>query len=150
MAQKHGKHKQLEKQIIDSLCPCESGKPYQACCQSYHLGLAAPSAEALMRSRYTAYVLGLEAYLLQTWHPDTRPHTLNLNEDRTIQWLGLQVKQVETSKHKATVNFVARYKIGGKAERLCELSQFVLLENSWYYLVGSDPSSGSDHCEPST
>lgn len=138
------KRKQPAKQIMDSLCPCESGKSYQVCCQSYHLGLAAPTAEALMRSRYTAYVLGLEAYLLQTWHPDTRPPALNLHEDRTMQWLGLQVKQVETSETAATVNFVARYKIGGKAERLCELSQFVCLENTWYYLVGSD------HSEPST
>jgi len=90
-----------------------------------------------MRSRYTAYVLGLEDYLLQTWHPDTRPLVLNLNEDQAIKWLGLQIKRVETSESTATVDFVARYKIGGKAERLHELSQFVRLESRWFYLSGN-------------
>ena len=121
-------------------CPCESGKTYKACCESYHLGIAAPTAEALMRSRYTAYVLGLEDYLLQTWHPDTRPAALNLNEDQTIKWLGLQVKNFETHGSTATVEFVARYKIGGKAERLHEVSQFVLIESKWFYLVGKEPA----------
>ena len=90
-----------------------------------------------MRSRYTAYVLGLEDYLLQTWHPSTRPAALNLTEDAAIKWLGLQVKHSElTSETTATVNFVARYKVGGKAERLHELSQFVRIDGCWYYLAG--------------
>lgn len=91
-----------------------------------------------MRSRYTAYVLGLEDYLLQTWHPTTRPTSLNLAEnDVPIKWIGLQVKHAElTSETTATVEFVARYKIGGKAERMHELSQFELIENRWYYLTG--------------
>ena len=97
-----------------------------------------------MRSRYTAYTLGLEPYLLQTWHPDTRPLTLNLSKDQAIKWLGLQVKQVTSSENTATVKFVARYKIGGKAERLHELSQFVRIENAWYYLRGTDPRTDSD------
>lgn len=92
-----------------------------------------------MRSRYTAYVLGLEDYLLQTWHTDTRPAALNLAEDQAIKWLGLQVKRAEIiNESTATVEFVARYKVGGKAERLHELSQFLRLEGRWYYLVGSD------------
>lgn len=91
-----------------------------------------------MCSRYTAYVLGLENYLLQTWHPDTRPASLNLAEDSTTKWLGLQIKHVEnTDKETATVEFVARYKITGKAERLHEISQFVRVEGCWYYLMGT-------------
>ncbi|MDO9366371.1 MAG: YchJ family protein [Methylotenera sp.] len=119
-------------------CLCESGKPYQACCKPYHLGTApAPAAEALMRSRYTAYVLGLEDYLLNTWHPDTRPQALNLADDTAIKWLGLQVEHAEiTSNNTATVAFIARYKIGGKAEKMHEVSQFVRIENRWYYLSG--------------
>lgn len=94
-----------------------------------------------MRSRYTAYVLALEDYLLQTWHTDTRPAALNLAEDQPLKWLGLQVKHAEIiNESTATVEFVARYKVGGKAERLHELSQFVRLEGRWYYLVGSDLS----------
>ncbi len=90
-----------------------------------------------MRSRYTAYVLGLEDYLLNTWHPDTRPQALNLAEDTATSWLGLQVKHAEnTSDNTATVEFVARYKIGGKAERMHEISQFVRIEGCWYYLSG--------------
>lgn len=140
MAKKHPS----SKKALDALCPCESGKSYKACCEPYHLGLLAPTAEALMRSRYTAYALGLEPYLLQTWHPDTRPLTLNLSEDQAIKWLGLQVKQVTTSETAATVNFIARYKVSGKAERLHELSQFVRIENAWYYLHGTDPHTDSD------
>lgn len=91
-----------------------------------------------MRSRYTAFVLGLEGYLLETWHPETRPAALNLAEDPPSQWLGLQIKRTEnTSETTATVEFVARYKIAGKAERLHEISQFVRLEGCWYYVSGS-------------
>jgi SEC-C motif-containing protein len=145
MAKKHPSSKKALDAALLTMCPCESGKPYQSCCEPYHLGaIPAPTAEALMRSRYTAYTLGLEAYLLQTWHPDTRPHTLNLAEDQAIKWQGLQVKQVTTSETTATVNFVARYKIGGKAERLHELSQFTRIENAWYYLRGTNPRTDSD------
>ena len=92
-----------------------------------------------MRSRYTAYVLGLEGYLLKTWATETRPSTLNLSDDTATKWLGLQVKRVEnTSETTAIVEFIARYKIGGKAERLHEISQFVHVDGCWYYLVGSD------------
>lgn len=90
-----------------------------------------------MRSRYAAYVLGLEDYLLQTWHTDTRPISLNLADNAPIKWIGLQVKHAElTSETTATVEFIARYKVGGKAERMHELSQFELIENRWYYLTG--------------
>jgi SEC-C motif-containing protein len=94
-----------------------------------------------MRSRYTAYVLGLEDYLLKTWHPDTRPQSLNLAEDTSIKWLGLQVKRSENISHNtANVEFVARYRLGGKkAERLHEISQFLRTDQEWYYLCGLHP-----------
>jgi len=90
-----------------------------------------------MRSRYSAYVLGLAQYLLDTWHPDTRPDTLNLNEEILTKWLGLSIKHYEqTSETSAIVEFVARYKVGGqKAERLHEVSQFQLMDR-WYYVSG--------------
>jgi len=101
--------------------------------------MRAPSAETLMRSRYTAYTLDLETYLLNTWHPKTRPASLNLTDfDRHIFWLGLQVKQSKTiSEHEATVEFIARFKDNsqhGKAERMHEISQFLRLENTWFYV----------------
>lgn len=91
-----------------------------------------------MRSRYSAYVLLLEDYLLNTWHVDTRPAKLNLSEDRNKKWLGLHIKRAEdTGENTAIVEFVARYKIGGqKAERLHETSQFIHTDR-WYYVAGT-------------
>lgn len=118
-------------------CPCGSGKPYAACCGPLHLGqFFAFTAEALMRSRYSAYVLRLEDYLLATWHPTRRPSELDLAADGT-KWLGLAVKrhQQQDDSH-ATVEFVARYRIGGRGHRLHELSRFVREDGRWYYLDG--------------
>ncbi len=90
-----------------------------------------------MRSRYVAYVLLLEEYLLSTWHTDTRPTTLNLSNDSATKWLGLTIKHTKViTENTATVEFVARYKEGGhKAERIHEVSNFILLDR-WYYIDG--------------
>ncbi len=88
-------------------CPCDPALRYAACCAPLHGGLPAASAEALMRSRYAAFVLGLADYLLATWHPSTRPRTLSL--DSEARWLGLDVQAVaSTGLDSATVRFVAR------------------------------------------
>jgi len=116
-------------------CPCGAAD-YSSCCGLYHNGIPAPNAAALMRSRYSAYVLKLEAYLLDTWHPDTRPATLDLAADNT-KWLGLDVKKhLLESADRATVEFVARYKIGGRAGRLHEISRFVREDGRWLYVDG--------------
>lgn len=88
-----------------------------------------------MRSRYSAYVLGLEEYLLDTWHPSTRPQYLNLANDRT-KWLGLEVKRFEPNDESAIVEFIARYKINGKAEKLHETSRFKRIAQRWFYVDG--------------
>lgn len=123
--------------MLKDFCPCESGKSYSLCCEPCHQGVPTANAEALMRSRYSAYVLGLAQYLLDTWHPDTRPSSLNLSEDIATKWLGLSIKRFEqTSETSAIVEFIARYKVGGqKAERLHEVSQFQLTDR-WYYVSG--------------
>ncbi len=120
-------------------CPCGSGVLYDACCGPWHSGphhLQAPTAEALMRSRYSAYVRGLGAYLQDTWHPRTRPAQAP-NFEPGLQWLGLQVKRhlVIDDDH-AEVEFVARSKAGGRAHRLHECSQFERLAGRWTYLQG--------------
>lgn len=125
----------MPKPVIKIDCPCGSGALYQDCCEPYHLSLAAPSAEKLMRSRYSAYVLGLEEYLLDTWHPSTRPQYLNLANDRT-KWLGLEVKRLEPNDESAIVEFIARYKINGKAEKLHETSRFKRIAQRWFYVDG--------------
>ncbi len=116
-------------------CPC-GGAHYARCCAPYHQGQAAPDAQHLMRSRYSAYVLKLEAYLLATWHSSTRPVTLELAGDNS-KWLGLQIKcGAQQDDDHATVEFVARYKIAGRAYRLHELSRFVREGGRWYYVDG--------------
>ncbi len=121
-------------------CSCGGGE-YAACCGHYHQQLNAPDAASLMRSRYSAYVLQLEDYLLATWHSSTRPASLNLAADQS-KWLGLEVKKhVNESATRATVEFVARYKIAGKAHRLHEISRFVFEENNWFYLDGEFPNA---------
>ena len=119
-------------------CPCGSGLGYAECCEPVITGeKPAATAEALMRSRYTAYTLAREAYLLASWHPDTRPDHLNLASEPAPKWLGLQVKthQLQDANH-ATVEFVARYKVGGRAWRMHELSRFVREDGTWFYLDG--------------
>lgn len=117
-------------------CPCGGGD-YDACCGRWHVGAAAPDAEALMRSRYSAYVLGDSAYLLATWHRETRPVTLDLEAEPQPKWLGLEVKryQLLDGAH-AQVEFVARYKVNGRAYRMRETSRFTRLDGRWYYLDG--------------
>ena len=119
-------------------CPCGSTKPYTACCGRYVEGSEpAPTAEALMRSRYTAYTLLREDYVLATWHPSTRPSALGLAEEAQTKWIGLDVKRHEQqdAEH-AIVEFVARYKVQGRAHRLHEVSRFVKEEGGWFYVDG--------------
>ena len=90
-----------------------------------------------MRSRYTAYVLGREDYLMATWHADTRPAALDLDADPRPQWLGLAVKScTQMDRSHAVVEFVARYKINGRAFRLHESSCFVRVDGRWLYVDG--------------
>lgn len=92
----------------------------------------------LMRSRYTAYVLGDAAHLLATWHPDTRPQ--DCLPDPDTHWLGLAVKaHTPVDETHATVHFVARYRQGGKGHRLEEVSEFVYEKDRWFYLTGVHP-----------
>lgn len=124
-------------------CPCRTPTervPYRDCCGRYHDGALqgqAPDAQALMRSRYSAFVLGRRDYLLQTWHPRTRPSELE-PAPPGLHWLGLEVRRhsVIDTDH-ASVEFVARSKLAGRAQRQHEVSRFVRLEQRWYYLDGA-------------
>lgn len=120
-----------------SACPCGAGRALEQCCGRYHAGEAAPDAEALMRSRYSAYVLGLEDYLRATWHPSTCPAALDLNTPPVPQWRGLEVKAhaPQDATH-VMVEFVARYKLNGRAFRLHETSRFEKIDGRWIYVDG--------------
>jgi SEC-C motif-containing protein len=119
-------------------CPCGSNKNYADCCGRYlDGGESAPTAETLMRSRYSAYALLREDYVLATWHPPTRPVTLGLADDIATKWLGLEVKRHEQPEpDRAVVEFVARYKVNGRAHRLHETSRFVCENGRWFYVDG--------------
>ena len=119
-------------------CPCGRAARYADCCGLYHDGLAAPDAEALMRSRYSAYVRRDAGYLLRTWHPSTRPETFSLEEPAGARttWLGLDVQRsADTGPDRAEVVFRARYRVGGgSAVRMQEHSRFLREDGRWYYL----------------
>ena len=117
-------------------CPCLSGLPYAECCEPFHRGLAlAPTAERLMRSRYSAFVVGDPKYLLDTWHPSTRPSSLELDE--SIEWLSLTILgrtgggMLDTA---GTVEFVARYRADGRRDQQQENSEFVREGRRWLYV----------------
>jgi SEC-C motif-containing protein len=130
-------------------CPCGRRGPkgaalaLAACCGRYldHWDTApAPDAESLMRSRYTAFALERADYLLATWHPGTRPAALDF--DTGAKWLGLDVRSHRSTGENgsgeptAEVEFVARYRVQGRAVRLHENSRFVREGGRWYYIDG--------------
>ncbi|KFC73011.1 hypothetical protein FG94_01689 [Massilia sp. LC238] len=145
----------MSKTTTPGACPC-GGPSLGACCGPFIAGEALPpTAEALMRSRYTAYTLKNEPYLLATWHPTTRPAEPIIDDKEPIRWLGLEVKSALRLRQRKvnspddpdsdTVEFVARFKVGGRAHRLHEVSRFLREADSetgekrWYYLDGSFP-----------
>lgn len=119
-------------------CPCGAELHYLHCCGRYlEGGEIPPSAEQLMRSRYCGFVLSDEPYLLATWHPDTRPTRVRMDDQQ--RWLGLSIRATEgggRDDSTATVEFVARFKMDGKGHRLHEISRFEKIEGRWYYLDG--------------
>jgi SEC-C motif-containing protein len=130
-----------------SPCPCGRMDPqgraltYGQCCGPWlEAGQSAPDAHTLMRSRYSAFVLERDVYLLQTWHASTRPARIEFDVD--VRWLGLEVRHFSPPSpmdpNHAQVEFVARQRQpGGRAVRLHESSDFVLEEGRWFYLSGA-------------
>ena len=127
---------------VDQLCPCGSARAYRECCERWHAGpqrLCAPDAAALMRSRYSAFVLDRLDYLLDTWHPDTRLVSLEPNPPG-LKWLGLDIKHTsQIDARHAIVEFVARSRLAGRAHRLHEISRFAAIDDRWYYVDGEFP-----------
>jgi SEC-C motif-containing protein len=122
---------------IPNRCPCGSPQTYEECCARWHTGeqrLMAPDAEQLMRSRYSAFALGLGDYLMDTWDAATRPPSLDLNEPR-VRWTRLEVRRVDQiDENRATVEFVAYSQQRGRRMRLHETSRFERKDGKWVYL----------------
>jgi SEC-C motif domain protein len=140
---------------LATACPCRAGDDsypaplsYAECCEPWHVGFDhgkhAPTPEQLMRSRYSAYALAqpgyqrgpdLLRYLQNTWHSSTVPIDLELSPSH---WLRLQVMDAQTAGNAGVVEFVAIYKVNGKAHRLHETSRFVRSNDGarWVYIDG--------------
>jgi SEC-C motif domain protein len=122
-------------------CPCGGGL-YAGCCGRYLSDAATPeSALELMRSRYTAYALQDERYLLDTWYTSTRPNGRLFDEKDAIKWLSLEILRHHEEGGDGIVEFVARYKVQGRAKKLHEISRFVHENGRWHYLDGSFPQA---------
>lgn len=123
----------------NDLCPCGSKNLYSSCCQPFlDIGSPPDTAELLMRSRYTAYVLQYEKYLLKTWHNRTRPQSLDF-QNNPVVWLGLEIlgnKAGLALDSTGTVHFLTKYLESGMLCNLEENSQFVKENGDWYYLSG--------------
>lgn len=117
-------------------CPCDSTRGYADCCGRWHAGAPAPDALSLMRSRYSAFALSLERYLLDTWHPSKRPDSLPFETNR--KWLGLRIVDSRvTGESIAEVEFIARSRASNAAAvRLHERSRFVREGGRWFYVDG--------------
>ena len=133
-------------------CPCrvlsadEAGgrRSYANCCKPLHAaGFAGlgTTPEATMRSRYTAYVLHDEAYLLATWHETTRPPSIDFSTD--VDWHGLTVKSATGASldNAGAVEFTARFRRGDAHLELHELSTFSQENGRWFYVDGTDPDT---------
>ena len=129
---------------VTTSCPCgrvdakKRAVAYADCCSLFvdHFSDApASDAEHLMRSRYSAFALERADYLLATWHSSTRPASLDF--DAGAKWLGLEVREHKvTGADAAEVEFVARYRVDGRAVRLHERSRFVREDDRWFYVDG--------------
>ncbi|MGK5740463.1 YchJ family protein [Micromonospora sp. URMC 103] len=119
-------------------CPCGSGRPYGDCCGPLHRGeIDAATAEALMRSRFSAFAMGDVGYLLRTWHESTRPARLDLDPGR--RWIRLEIDDTAGGgllDNAGTVAFRAHHRDAGGAGTLAERSRFVRVDGRWVYLDG--------------
>jgi SEC-C motif-containing protein len=123
-----------------ALCFCGSDSAYADCCGQYHRGgKTAPTAEALMRSRYSAFALQLEDYLLATWDKSKRPVRVDFSKDATT-WQRLEIiacKKGKAGDNKGIVEFKAYYRFDGEEFALHEISRFTRQQGHWRYLDGA-------------
>ena len=125
------------------MCPCASNKPFQECCDIFISGAHLPSTpEQLMRSRYTAYVLGNIDYIANTMCGVAANH-FNVDSIKIwvekITWLGLKVLKSNMHQNKGFVEFIASYEKNNKKQKIHEISQFSLIDGKWYYVSGKNP-----------
>ncbi len=124
-----------------TICPCGSGVTYQQCCEHFHTGVKNPeTAEALMRSRFTAYVMDITGYIQTSWDTSTRPKEDKLNfGGEKLDWQRLEIldtKKGGAADSKGIVDFKAYYSKDGEDHILHETSRFIKTNGRWLYLDG--------------
>lgn len=123
---------------MDEQCPCRRGEVFESCCGPVLAGARpAATAEALMRSRFTAFAVGDVEYLQRSWHPRTRPRQLELDPGQ--RWLFLEIVRTEHGgpfDTTGTVEFIAHYRANGSRGSLHEVSRFARVDGAWVYLDG--------------
>ncbi len=132
-------------EVNPTLCPCDRSLPFEDCCAPLLAGRKLPErAVDLMRSRYCAFALGLVEYLLQSWHPSTRPVDLDLSDDPTV-WESLEILEYTKGSQqdqRGTVEFRARYRQGIQSGAMQELSYFRREAGRWLYVRGEIRTEG--------
>jgi SEC-C motif-containing protein len=120
-----------------SRCPCDSGDVFGSCCAPLLAGTAAPTADRLMRSRYTAFVLRDASHLRATWHPSTRPAEIEIEDD--LQWRRLVILDRDGGgpfDREGTITFEAHWRQGDERGSMRERSRFVRENRRWFYVDG--------------
>jgi len=123
-------------------CPCGSGKSLDDCCGPLLAGAAAPTAEALMRSRYTAYALGNVDYVAATHAPEAAEDFDRAGAEdmaRKVRWKGLRIEATEAGgpdDETGSVTFAARFSMGGGEQFHREISTFRKIDGRWFYVDG--------------
>lgn len=138
---------------MSETCPCGSGSQYSLCCQPWLSGNAlSATPEALMRSRYTAYVRQDADYLVASWHPSCQSERFRSSLEQsfsTTTWSGLHIIAAEPGKNDAEgyATFFARYSENQREHFIHERSRFLRVDQRWYYIDGTYPETGrNDRC----
>jgi SEC-C motif-containing protein len=137
------------------LCPCGTGLKYSDCCQPYHDKKAdAPTAEKLMRSRYSAYAVGMIDHIERTNHPggrDAFDRESSIAWSKTSKWIGLEVlstKEGQSTDQSGEVEFNARYEREGKEHVHYEVGLFERIDSVWYYKEAKNNEAQIRRTEP--
>ncbi|MFH8369459.1 YchJ family protein [Streptomyces sp. NPDC018031] len=138
MSRRTRRPRPTDRRAPEAGCPCGLPADYAACCGRLHRGEAAATGpEELMRSRFSAFAVQDEAYLLRSWHPDTRPPAIAFDPD--LRWRRLEILDSTDGgafRNEGTVEFRAHYTAHGRPGELHENSRFTRREGAWVYVDG--------------
>ncbi|MED5525772.1 YchJ family protein [Gallaecimonas pentaromativorans] len=120
-------------------CPCGSGRQYPECCGPLHQGATAVTAEALMRARYCAHVVNAPQFILDSWHPDSRPTLADIAPFIALPWHDLQILGHLPGEQESFVTFLARYQQDEGLAFHLEKSRFLKIDGNWLFHSGTYP-----------